>query len=200
LRVTVEPAPVGQVQVEPPKRNVWKIIVPIIIIVVTVSVVLGFWWFSTSPIQQAAWLFDGAYAEYEGETTVLFYSTNMTVRLEVVDLNSTHAKLLYYIDMKMDGETYTEQETMWSDLREETYDVEGFILLTSYEDHVYLEDLGTIYCRVYDYSSTNMTMQIYVDNESTWPLKMVYIYDFGLDNDITVDLTLVESNIPGLKT
>ncbi len=196
---TVETPPVEQVQVEKPKRSIWKIIVPVIVIVVLVSAVLAYWWFSRPQIPQAAWLFKGAYAEYEGETTVMFYSMNMTVRIEVVDYNSTHAKLLYYMDMEMDGETFTEQETMWSDLREETYDVEDFTLETSYEDHVYFEELGTRYCMVYEYSGTNMTIQIFVDKQTTWPLKWAYSYAFGLDTDINVELTLVETNIPDLK-
>ena len=197
---TVETAPVGQVQVEKPKRNIWKIIVPIVIITVILSAVLVYWWFSRPAIQQTPWLFEGAYAKYEGETTMLSYSTNMTVRLEVVDYNSTHAKLLTYVSMVMDGETYTEQETIWGDLKGEAYDFEGYTLETSYEDHVYFEGLGTRYCMVYEYSITNMTIQIYVDKQTTWPVKMVYRYDFGLSTDVSVELTLVESNIPGLKT
>ena len=197
---TVETAPVGQVQVEKPKRNIWKIIVPIVVITVILSAVLVYWWFSRPAIQQTPWLFEGAYAKYEGETTILSYSTNMTVRLEVVDYNSTHAKLLTYVSMVMDGETYTEQETIWGDLKGEAYDFEGYTLETSYEDHVYFEGLGTRHCMVYEYSITNMTIQIYVDKQTTWPVKMVYRYDFGLSTDVSVELTLVESNIPGLKT
>jgi len=199
LSGTVETPHVEQVQVEKPKRSIWKIIVPVIVIVVLLGAVLAYWWFSRPQVAQAGWLFEGAYAEYKGETTVTFYSMNMTVRIEVVDYNSTHAKLLYYMNMEMDGETFTEQETMWSDLREETYEVEDFTLETSYEDHVYLEELGTRYCMVYEYSGTNMTIQIFVDKQTTWPLKWAYSYAFGLDTDINVELTLVETNIPDLK-
>jgi len=199
LGETVETAPVEEVQVEKPKRNIWKIVVPVVIVVIVLGAVLAYWWFSRPQISQAAWLFKGAYAEYEGETTVLFYSVNMTMRLEVVDYNNTHAKLLTYMDMEMDGESYTEQETMWGDLREETYDVENYTLETSYEDHVYFEGLGTRHCMIYEYCNTNMTMQFYIDKETTWPIKLVYSYDFDQLTDFSIELTLVETNIPGLK-
>ena len=200
LGETEETAPVEEVQVEKPKRNILKIVVPVVIVVIVLGAVLAYWWFSRPQTLQTPWLFKGAYAEYEGETTVLFYSMNMTLRLEVVDYNSTHAKLLYYTDMEMDGESYTEQETMWGDLRENTYEIEGAVLKTSYEDYVYLEGLGTRYCKVLEYSivDADTTMTFYLDMDTEWPLKM----SFGmteLDVDFNVDLTLVETNIPGLK-
>ena len=198
LGETVETAPVEEIQVEKPKSNIWKIVVPVVIVVIVLGAVLAYWWFSRPP--QTPWLFKGAYAEYRGETTVLSYSVNMTWHFEVVDYNSTHAKLLTYMKWDMDGESYTEQETMWSDLRENTYYVEGAVLKTSYEDYVYLEGLGTRYCKVLEYSivDADMTITFYLDMDTEWPLKM----SFGmteLDVDFNVDLTLVETNIPGLK-
>jgi len=43
------------------------------------------------PTGQDAWLFKGAYAKYEGSTSVMGYSFDFSVKLEVLDFNSTHA-------------------------------------------------------------------------------------------------------------
>jgi len=58
-----------------------------------------YYWFFVRP-QAPPWLFKGAYAKYHGETTILFVTVKMDMRLEVVDYNATHAKMLMYVKME----------------------------------------------------------------------------------------------------
>lgn len=177
-----------------PKGRRTKIILAIVIVVVIIVAVFLVYWFFLRP--QTPWLFKGAYAEYTGETTISFISVNITMRLEVVDYNSSHAKLLQYVKMET-GLTGTEefQNTTWVDLKETTYEPEGYEFLRSYEDYVYFEGLGTRYCKVYEYNSDGTTITYYIDKEIGWPLKL----SMSMTGDLSLDLTLVETNIPGLK-
>jgi len=194
----VAPAPP---EVVPKPRRRWLIAAVVVIVIVVVAGVFAYWWLSRPPpSSQAAWLFDGAYAEYAGQTTVFTVSVNMTMRLEVVDYNSTHAKLLTY--MKMTSNVMQPQEwqdTTWADLRTTTasYEVEGYDLEGMHEDDVEIEGLGTKHCMIYEYSGTGLTMKFYVDKELGWPLKMEY---HTIQGTMSMDfgLTLKKTNIPGL--
>jgi len=185
-------------EVVPKPRKRWLIVAMVVIVALIVTGVFAYWWFSRPP--EASWLFEGAYAEYAGQTTVSFVSLNMTMRLEVVEHNSTHAKLL--TNMKMESNVMQPQEwqyTTWADLRTATatYEVEGYDLTETREDDVYIEGLGTKHCMIYEYSAPGLTMTFYVDKETKWPLKMQFT---ALEDSMSMDfdLTLKETNIPGL--
>jgi len=186
-------------EVVPKPRKRWLIVAVVVIVIVIVAGVFAYWWLSRPP-SRASWLFDGAYAEYAGQTTVSFVSLDLTMRLEVVDYNSTHAKLLTY--MKMESSVMQPQEwqdTTWADLRTATatYEVEGYDLEDMHEDDVYIEGLGTKHCMIYEYSNSGLTMKFYIDKEIGWPLKMEYT---AIQDSMSMDfdLTLKETNIPGL--
>jgi len=194
----VAPAPT---EVAPKPRRRWLIAAVVVIVIVVAAGVFAYWWLSRPPpSSQAAWLFDGAYAEYAGQTTMLTVSVNLTMRLEVVDYNSTHAKLLTY--MKMTSNVMQPQEwqdTTWADLRTATasYEVEGYDLEGMHEDDVEIEGFGTKHCMIYEYSGTGLTMKFYIDKELGWPLKMEY--NTTQDSmSMDFDLTLKKTNIPGL--
>jgi len=177
---------------KPKSRLVWISLVAVVL-VLAVSAVVYWWWFLRP---QTPWLFVGAFAKYQGETTVLTVTVNMTMRLEVLEYNNTHAKLLTYVRMEMGiGEPFEFQNTTWADLEENSFEVEGYDLMTSYEDHVYFEGLGTRLCTIFEYSSADMDMTYYVDSGTGFPLKMAFSLS---DLDMDFELTLKETNIPGL--
>jgi len=192
----VAPAPP---EVVPKPRRRWLIAAVVVIVIVVVAGVFAYWWLSRPPpSSQAAWLFDGAYATYSGQTTVLTVSVNLTMRLEVVDYNSTHAKLLTYMKMTSSVMAPVEwQNTTWTDLRTASYEVEGYDLAYTHEGEVYIEGLGTKHCMISKYVSPDITMMYYVDKETEWPLKIEFtITEDSMSMDF--DLTLKETNIPGL--
>lgn len=59
------------------------------------------------------------------------------------------------------------QNTTRADLTKKTYEMEGSTLKNAYEQEVYVENLGTRTCMVYEYEGENQGMTIiYVDKET----------------------------------
>jgi hypothetical protein len=192
-----------------------------LVAVVAVSVVVGALLvsaFISSPQGQDAWLFKGAYATYEGSASVsaedigmfdMSLSIDFTVRQEIVDFNDTHALVSTSFQMsssfgEFGGETVEDEESAWVPLSEMGFmnAFEDVDLTNSYESTVNIAGLGTRTCMVYEYaiSDEGLTMTVYVDKAIGWPLKMtVSMTNTELPTDLTVDINLVETNIPALK-
>jgi len=188
------------VSVEKKSRKVLYAVIAVVIIAAVLGAFL--YWFYIAP-QGIPWLFKGAYAKYHGKTTVLFVNVELDLRLEVVDYNATHAKLLMYMKMETPLGSQEFQNVTWSDLSKKSYDVEGYNLKRTYEQETYIESIGTRTCIIYEYESktapgTLMTM--YVDKSVGWPVKMKFSSETTQTMPgMSLDLTLTESNIPGLK-
>jgi hypothetical protein len=205
-----------------PKSRVKLIVV---FAVIAVSVVVGAFLvsaFISTPQGQGAWLFKGAYATYEGSTTMTsndigLYDTPMsfdftvdfTVRLEAVDFNSTHALVSTYFRMSSslggtDGETIEDENSTWVPISQMNFinAFEDVDLTKSYESTVDISGFGTRTCMVYEYalSDDGLTMTVYVDKAIGWPLKMSLSTDEDLlDFELALDINIVETNIPALK-
>lgn len=185
-----------------PKRSWLKIALAVIVVVVVVGAGFAYWWFSRSP--SVPWLFKGAYGSYGGSTTVYSMTIDVTLRFELVDFNTTHGKLLTYMKMTYPADLHLDpyefQSTTWSEIYGTSYETPGATFLSKHEDHVYFEGYGTRSCTIVKYayqetdSSFDMTM--YVDKETGWPLRIQYEYTQPIA--CSMDLKLVETNIPGL--
>jgi hypothetical protein len=188
----------------PPKSHVKLIAV---IAIVAVAVIVGAFLvsaFLSSPQGQNAWLFKGAYAEYEGSTTVSFVTIDFTIRQEVLDFNSTHVKMSTYFNMGSSyGESVENETTAWVPLSQMGFmnAFEEGNLTTSYESTVDIAGFGTRTCMVYEYtiSDERLTMTVYVDKAIDWPLKMTVSMTGGGPITLSLDINLVETNIPALK-
>lgn len=160
----------------------------------------------SKPQGQDAWLFKGAYAKYEGSTIISIesfdFTVGFTVRQEVLDFNSTHVKLSTYfkIDASI-GSTEENETTAWVPLSRNGFinTFEEGTPIESYESTVDIAGLGIRSCMVYKYeiSDDGLTMTVYVDKQIGWPLKMTA--SMAGDFPISLDIDLVETNIPGLK-
>jgi hypothetical protein len=204
-----------------------------VVAIVAVSVVVGAFLvsaFLSAPPQsgtslihdQDDWLFKGAYATYEGSMTSedmdievpgmsmsVDFTVEFTVRLEVVDFNSTHALVSTYFQMSssfgdMDGETVENETSAWVPLSEMGFiaEFEDVDLTNSYESTVNIEGFGTRACMVYEYSISDdgLAMTVYVDKAIGWPLKMRISADENeLGLKLALDIKLIETNIPALK-
>ena len=178
-----------------------------VVAVVAVAIIVGAFLvsaFLSSPQGQDAWLFKGAYAKYEGITSMdilsMTVSFSFTLRQEVVDFNSTHAQLLTSVSMDSSLSEAVENEvTVWVDLSKNQYIIEEGTLVDSYEANLPFEGFGNRDCIVYEYATEGPTLTIYVDKQIGWPLKM----NVGMagENDLSLDLDikLIETNIPALK-
>ena len=195
-----------------------------VIAIVAVSVIVGALLVSAfiatpQPQGQDAWLFNGAYATYEGSTSVsaedlgmlgMSLSIDFTVRQEIVDFNDTHALVSTSFEMSSSfgeygGETEADEESAWVPLSEMGLmtafdDVD---LTNSYESTVNIDGFGTRTCMVYEYeiSDEGLTMTVYVDKTIEWPLKMtISMTNTELPGvNLELDINLVETNIPALQ-
>jgi hypothetical protein len=187
-----------------PKSHVKLIAV---VAVAVIAVVVGAFLVSaliSQPQGQSAWLFKGAYAEYEGTTSMdilsMTVSFSFTLRQEVVDFNSTHAQLLTSVGMSSSlSEPVEEEVTVWVDLSENQYLIEEGTLVNTYEANLPFEGFGNRDCIVYEYATDGPTLTIYVDKQIGWPLKMNVGMTGEDDLRLDLDINLVETNIPALK-
>jgi hypothetical protein len=196
-----------------------------IVAIVAFCIVIGAFlvsaFISAPPQGQDAWLFKGAYATYEGSASIsaedlgsmidMSMSIDFTVRQEIVDFNDTHALIFTSFQMSssfgdFDGETEKNDTSAWVPLSEmglmSAFENEDVNLTDSYETTVNIDGLGTRTCMVYEYSISDegLTMTVYVDKTIEWPLKMTLsMTNTELPSDLTVDINLVETNIPALK-
>ncbi len=196
---------------------------PIVLVaIVAVSVIVGALLvsaFISSPQGQEAWLFRGAYAIYEGSTSVsaeelgmfgMSLSIDFGVRQEIVDFNDTHALVSTSFQMsssfgEFGGETESDEEIAWVPLSEMGLMTafEDIDLTNSYESTVNIDGFGTRTCMVYEYeiAENGLTMEVFVDKAIEWPLKMTISMTNTdlLDVDLEVDISIVETNIPALQ-
>ena len=198
-----------------------------IVAIVAVSIVVGAFLVSgfisspqdgNSPNQdQDNWLFKGAYATYEGSTTFTSDDTDMydmsmdidfNVRMEIVDFNTTHALISTSFQMSssingMDGETVEDENSTWVPLSQMGFmgAFDDVNLTSSYKSTVNIAGLGTRSCTVYEYaiSDEGLSMTVYVDDAIDWPLKMTVSMSGENSISLSLDINLIDTNIPALK-
>ena len=150
---------------------------------------------------QNSWLFKGAYARYEGSTSLLLMTFNVEMRQEVKDFNSTHAELLTSLSLNSDfGDSEESNTSIWVDLEENQYEIEEATLTNKYETTETFEKFGTRDVIIYEYSTDGPTILVYVDKQINWPLKMSMELTGEDYINLNIDIELVETNIPELMT
>ena len=174
---------------------------------------------SSQPLGEDAWLFKGAYATYEGSTSInaeefgmlnMSLTMDFTIRQEIVDFNDTHALISFSYQMsssfgEFGGDTEQNEISEWVPLSEMGLmtafeDVE---ITNSYESTVNIDGIGTRTCIIYEFKieDQGLAMTVYVDKTIEWPLKMT----LNMTNtefsglDLELDINLVETNIPSLN-
>jgi flagellar basal body-associated protein FliL len=156
----------------------------------------------SKPTAEDSWLFKGAYAEYEGSTSVLGFGFDFSVKLEVLDHNSTHAYLSTSFRMQSSlGEAAEEENATWVELSQIGFS-NAFTesnVTRSYDATLDFGDLGKRTCTVYEFATDGPTMTIYVDKEIGWPLKMKATMTGENSVSLSLDINLVDTNIPALK-
>ena len=198
-----------------------------LIAVVAVAVVVGASLVSAfisnpQPQGQEAWLFKGAYATYEGSTSIsaeelggmldMSLSIDFTVRQEIVDFNDTHALISTSFEMnssfgEFGGDTEQNEESAWVPLSEmdlmTAFEDDDIDLTNSYESTVNIDGIGTRTCMVYEYdiSDEGLSMTVYVDKTIEWPLKLsISMTNTELSGaELELDINLTETNIPALQ-
>jgi hypothetical protein len=195
-----------------------------IIAAVAVAVVVGALFVSgiipsSQPLDQDDWLFKGAYATYEGSTSVsaeelgvlgMSLVVDFTVRQEIVDFNDTHALVSTSFQMSSSfgeygGDPEENRESAWIPLSEMGLMTafEDVDITNSYESTVNIDGIGTRTCMVYEYkiADEGLEMTVYVDKTIKWPLRMtISMTNTELSGvNLELELNLTETNIPSLN-
>jgi hypothetical protein len=173
-------------------------------VVVGVSLLIGALLVSAlqpNPISQDSWLFKGAYAKYEGNTSVMGFGFSFSVKLEVLDFNSTHAYMSTSFKMESSlGEMAEDENSTWVELASFGFldAFNGSNLTASYDATLDFGSLGTRSCTVYEYATDGPTITVYVDKAIGWPLKMKVTMAGEDSISLSLDINLVDTNIPEL--
>jgi len=154
-----------------------------------------------NPAGKDSWLFKGAFAKYQGDTSIMGFDFNFSVRLEVLDFNSTHAYMSTSFKMESSlGEIAENENSTWVELSDfqfmDTFSESN--MTTSYDATLDFGSLGTRSCTVYEYVTDGPTMTVYIDKTVGWPLRMKATMNGEDSISVSIDINLVETNIPGL--
>jgi hypothetical protein len=154
------------------------------------------------PTGQDAWLFKGAYAKYDGSTSVLGFAFDFSVKMEVLDFNTTHVYLSTSFDMSSNiVETIEQENSTWVPLSQVGF-TNAFSesnITRTYDETINFGSFGTRSCTVYEIATGGPTLAVYVDKTIGWPLKMTVSMTGEGTTTLSLDIKLVDTNIPGLK-
>ena len=172
-----------------------------------VEIGLSYYYFiiTQSQNQNSNSIFEGAYASYYGETKLVDQTIGMQLREEIVNLNSTHARIMYYMKIESNSleKIYEQQDMNWVSLNDPSYAIEDMIFLNKQPDYVFIPNLGTKYCMVYEYkykagTGLDGTMTVYADERSGWAYQFDFSFNIS-DLNFSMQLPLEDTNIPALR-
>ena len=189
------------VEIKPRNRKKLLIFVTALLIALVAVTFLAFAMLA-KPTGQDAWLFKGAYAKYDGSTSVMGFSFDFSVKMEVLDFNATHAKMLTSFSLSSNiVETVNQENSTWVPLSQVGF-TNAFSesnITRTYDETINFGNLGSRTCTVYEIATDGPTMAIYVDKTIGWPLKMTVSMAGEGTVSLSLDIKLVDTNIPGLK-
>lgn len=150
----------------------------VVIVIVAVAAVAGGYFLGVFGSSKQAWLFDGAYGTYSGETTYLTVAFTYTIRVQVINYNSTYVETIDYYTIKYGAHTDTIQTTHW---------------------HVLNSNGGINFAQPTEYALTKggNTLTMFVSNSVGFPVEFTYSAAL-VGGKISIDLPIVQSNISGL--
>jgi len=141
----------------------------------------------------------GAYATYEGSTSILSITVSFTAEMQIVDVNATHIEVQTDFNMSTPLGNTENSTTMWVDKQDMTFAPENLTLTSTVPDaQVTIPGLGTRTCTEYQYQNQDISAAYYVDNTVHWPIEMIMTSPEVNGQSYNMDITLVQTNIPGL--
>jgi hypothetical protein len=156
----------------------------------------------SKPTEQNAWLFRGAYAKYDGSTSVMGFGFEFSVKMEVVDFNTTHVYMSTSFSMSSNiVETIEQENSTWVPLSQVGF-TNAFSesnITRTYDATINFGSLGTRSCTIYEIATDGPTLTVYVDKIIGWPLKMTVSMTGEGTTTLSLDINLVDTNISGLK-
>ena len=145
-----------------------------------------------------SWMAKGDYATYEGQATVMSITVSFTSKMEITDLNATDVQISTDFNMSTPYGSTENTTTNWISRENMTFQPDGLTLNDSYSTQITLPNIGTRSCTVYEYQNQDIGATYYIDNTLQWPLKMTMTSPEVDGQSYSIDVNLVETNIPGL--
>ena len=145
-----------------------------------------------------SWITKGSYATYQGQADIMSMSITFKARMEITNTNDTHIQISTSYDMSSPFGKVENTTSIWVSRAEMNFQPEGLDLTTSYPTQVTLANLGTRSCTVYKYENADFKATYYVDNLLNWPVKITMTSPAVEGQSYNMDVSLTESNIPGL--
>lgn len=170
------------------RRNLVIVVAVAAVLVAAVGVA---YWYS---LPHYPWLFQGAYSTYTGNVTLIFIPVQVDVRLQVMDYNSTHAKLFTLMRVTALGSTTENSTTAWFSFRDKNIAWPGATFNQTYEGDYYIAGYGVRHCYVVENVGSGLRGMLYIDSQTLWPLKL----RLEMEPAFSLDLNINETNIPGL--
>lgn len=157
-------------------------------------------YFQPSSSQSPPWLFKGAFAAYTGKTTVpggfIPVSIELTMRFEILEFNSTHAKVMGTIRLQTPFGPVENSTISWFDLKKKFLNLASYDFTRKYEGEMFIESMGTRRYTAYEYQNVNGTATFYFDKDLNWPIRI------GIGPKESqfpaMNLDVSDTNIPGL--
>ena len=173
-----------------------RVLAVVIVVIIAVAAVAGVYFLWIGASKKEPWLFEGAYGTYSGETSYLTVTFNFTIRVQVINFNSTAVYTLSYYTLKYGTHTNTNQSTQWHQLNSsggiEFTQPSGYTLSRVYGTTRYVSG-NTYDCTAYEYTKGKTTLTAYVSNSVDFPVEFTYSTP-----TISLDLPNVQTNISGL--
>jgi len=177
----------------------------IAIVVIAVAIFAGAYFAGLFGSSSKPWLFKGAYATYSGETSYSGATYNFTIRVQVVDFNSTAADLLYYVNFGSSSSSYTNQTTQWTKFSP----IGGIIPLAQPDfslsrtyDTTRLVGDNTYDCTAYEHTAQSNgatgTITAYLSNSAGFLIEFTYSVSGSSGTTISIDMPVTHTNISGL--
>jgi hypothetical protein len=169
-----------------------RLIIAFAVAGVLVAAIAGAYWYS---LPHYPWLFQGAYSVYEGNATILFIPVEFQARLQVMEYNSTHAKIFTMVNMTALGVGATNSSSAWVSFKDMNFTWPGAFFNQTYEGDYFVEGFGVRHCYVAENISPAGKGLVYIDSKTLWPIKL----RFEATPAVSIDIYMVETNIPGLR-
>lgn len=148
--------------------------------------------------QNYSWLVKGAYATYKGQASIQSITVSFNAKMEVTDLNETHVQISTIFNMSTPFGTTENTTATWLSRENMTFQPDGLTLNNTNVTQVTMPNIGTRSCTVYEYKNQDISATYYIDNKLQWPLKMTITSPEVDGQSYSIDVNLVETNIPGL--
>lgn len=185
------------------KKKVTAIIIAIVAIALVAGLTCGLLITTQSALSpqntgNSSWIAKGDYATYEGQASILSTTISFNAKMEITDLNETQVQISTYFNMSTPYGTTENTTTTWVSRENMTFQPDGLTLNNTYSTQITLPNIGTRSCTVYEYKNQDISATYYIDNVLQWPIKMTMTSPEVYGQSYSIDVNLVESNIPGL--